>query len=109
MDRTVSLNKVQSEPNEDGTWTYVLSPEDPGVHNWLDTDGLHEGILTLRMAEFPEGGPRPDLAATGRVVDLDRLDAEVPQLRRVSSAERSAQLAERRTAYLRRLPEGTIR
>lgn len=109
VDRTGSLNKAQSEPNADGTWTYVLSPEDPGVHNWLDTDGLREGILTLRMAEFPEGGPRPDLAATGRVVDLDRLDAEVPQLRRVSSAERSAQLAERRTSYLRRLPEGVLR
>ena len=45
-----------------------ISGADPGVHNWIDTGGLPEGILTLRMAEFPEGGARPDLSARGRVV-----------------------------------------
>ena len=63
LDRTGSLNKAQSVTNEDGTYTYVVSGADPGVHNWIDTGGLPEGILTLRMAEFPEGGARPDLSA----------------------------------------------
>lgn len=107
VDRTGSLNKAQSVPNDDGSYTYVISPVDPGVANWIDSDGLREGILTLRMAEFDEGGPRPDLGATGRVVPLDRLDAEVPGLARVTPAQRSEQLALRRRAYLRRLPEGT--
>jgi len=40
--------------------------------------------------------------------ELDQLDAEVPTLHRVGPAEREAQLADRRRAYLRRLPEGTI-
>ena len=75
--------------------------------NWIDSDGLREGILTLRMAEFGETGPRSDLGARGRVVKLDRLDTEVPDLRRVSPQERAAELADRRKAYLRRLPEGT--
>lgn len=105
LDKTGSLNKAQSLANEDGTYTYVIAAQDPGVHNWIDTDGLLEGILTLRMAEFPEGGARPDLSATGRVVKLDRLDAELPDAPRVSADERAAQLAARRTAYLRRLPE----
>lgn len=106
-DRTGSLNKAQSVPNEDGTYTYVIAPDDPGVANWIDSDGLREGILTLRMAEFGATGPREELGARGRVVQLDRLEAEVPGLRRVSAAERSAELADRRKAYLRRLPEGT--
>lgn len=105
LDRTGSLNKAQSRPNGDGTYTYVIAGEDPGVHNWIDTGGLPEGILTLRMAEFPEGGARPDLSARGRVVALDRLDEEVPGLARVTADERTAQLAERRTGYVRRLPE----
>ena len=105
LDRTGSLNKAQSAANEDGTYTFVISAQDPGVHNWIDTDGLHEGILTLRMAEFPDGGARPDLSATGRVVKLDRLDAELPDAPRVSPDERAAQLATRRAGYLRRLPE----
>lgn len=108
VDRTGSLNKAQSVPNQDGTYTYVISPVDPGVANWIDSDGLREAILTLRMAEFGEAGPREDLGARGRVVELDRLDAEVPHLERVSPQQRAAQLAERRKGYLRRLPEGTI-
>src|SRR5208283_964192 len=107
VDRSGSLNKAQSVANEDGSYTYVISPVDPGVANWIDSDGLREGILTLRMAEFGETGPREDLGARGRVVKLDQLDTEVPHLRRVSPQERAAQLADRRKAYLRRLPEGT--
>ena len=78
VDRTGSLNKAQSVPNEDGTYTYVISPTDPGVANWIDSDGLNEGILTLRMAEFGGDGPKEDLGARGRVVKLDDLDTEVP-------------------------------
>jgi hypothetical protein len=107
VDRTGSLNKAQSAVNQDGSYTYVISPVDPGVANWIDSDGLREGILTLRMAEFGAAGPREDLGARGRMVKLDRLDAEVPHLSRVSPQDRKAELAERRTAYLRRLPEGT--
>jgi hypothetical protein len=107
VDRTGSLNKAQSVPNEDGTYTYVISPTDPGVANWIDSDGLGEGILTLRMAEFGSEGPQEDLGARGRVVTLDNLETEVPTLRRVSTTERAAELADRRAAYLRRLPEGT--
>lgn len=108
VDRTGSLNKAQSVANEDGTYTYVISPVDPGVANWIDSDGLREAILTLRMAEFGENGPREDLGARGRVIKLDQLDAEVPHLTRVSPQQRATQLAERRKGYLRRLPEGTI-
>ncbi len=107
VDRTGSLNKAQSVANGDGSYTYVISPSDPGVVNWIDSDGLHEAILTLRMAEFGEAGPREDLGAHGRVVKLDRLDTEVPDLPRVTPEQRKAELAGRRAAYLRRLPEGT--
>ncbi|WP_059016058.1 DUF1214 domain-containing protein [Mycobacterium sp. M26] len=107
VDRTGSLNKAQSVANDDGTYTYVISPTDPGVANWIDSDGLREGILTLRMAEFGPEGPTPDLGARGQVVALDKLEHEVPGLRRVSERERAAELANRRAAYLRRLPEGT--
>jgi hypothetical protein len=107
IDRTGSLNKSQSVPNDDGGYTYVISPTDPGVANWIDSAGLNEGILTLRMAEFGPTGPTEALGARGRVVELEALDAEVPGLRRVTAAERATELADRRDSYLRRLPEGT--
>lgn len=105
---TGSLNKAQSKPNEDGTYTYVISPENPGVHNWIDSDGLREGFLTLRMAEFGPDGATEDLAATGRVIDLDDLDRELPGVARVTAEERAEQLAVRQAGYLRRLPEGVV-
>jgi hypothetical protein len=105
-DRTGSLNKAQSEPNADGTWTYVLANQDPGVHNWLDPSGLTEGILTLRMAEFPDQRPTEGLAASGQVVKVADLESVLPAgTREVSAAERAAQLAGRAAAYRRRLPE----
>jgi hypothetical protein len=106
MDRTGSLNKAQSEPNADGTWTYVLSNSDPGVHNWVDPCGLAEGILTLRMAEFPDQRPLDGLAAAGRVVKVADLESVLPAgTREVTAEERSTQIADRAVAYARRLPE----
>jgi hypothetical protein len=104
--RTSSLNKAQSVPNRDGTWTFVLARSDPGVHNWIDPCGMADGILTLRMAEFPGGRPRQGLSARSRVVPLSRLKEEVPEETRwVTAEERAAQLAGRAAAYRRRLPE----
>ncbi len=106
MDRTGSLNKAQSEPNADGSWTYVISNADPGVHNWVDPCGLSSGILTLRMAEFPDQRPTEGLSASGRVVKLADLESVLPPgTRPVTADERAAQLSERATAYARRLPE----
>jgi hypothetical protein len=106
VDRTSSLNKAQSVANPDGTYTYVLSRNDPGVHNWLDTCDMNEGMLTLRMAEFPEGGPREDLAARGEVVKLADLPSSLPEgTAFLSPAERSEQQASRAAGYKRRLPE----
>src|SRR5262249_14811331 len=106
VERTSSLNKAQSTPNADGTYTYVPWPGDPGVHNWLDTCGMREGMLTLRMAEFPGKRPRDDLSARGRVVKLERLRDELPEgTVRVSPEARARQRSQRAAAYKRRLPE----
>jgi hypothetical protein len=106
VDRTSSLNKAQSVPNDDGTYTYVLSRRDPGVHNWIDPCDMGEGILTLRMAEFPNGRPNEDLAAKSRVVPLARLRDDLPaETRWVTPEERAEQLAARAAGYKRRLPE----
>jgi hypothetical protein len=104
--RTSSLNKAQSLPNDDGSYTFVLSRQDPGVHNWVDPCGMGEGILTLRMAEFPGGRPNEDLEARSRVVKFSNLRDELPdETKWLSPSERAQQLADRAAAYRRRLPE----
>jgi hypothetical protein len=105
-DRTGSLNLAQSVPNPDGTYTFVVSVSDPGVHNWLDPSDMHEGILTLRWAEFGGGQPGPDTGATSELVPLSDLRTRLPEgTRFVSPGERKTQQQERAAAYARRLQE----
>jgi hypothetical protein len=102
--RTASMNKAQSVPDADSTYTFVISVKDPGVHNWVDPCDMHEGILTLRWAEFPGGVPGRDLGATSKVVKLASLKTELPpETKFVTPAERKAQQAERTATYAWRL------
>jgi hypothetical protein len=106
VDRTSTLNKAQAVRDPDGAWTFVLCREDPGVHNWLDTCGFSEGMLTLRMAEFPGKRPRADFSVRGEVVKLADLRAKLPEGTVWLDADaRTRQRAERARAYKRRLPE----
>ena len=105
-ERTGCLNLAQSVPDEDGSYSFVLSVHDPGVHNWLDPSDMHEGILTLRWAEFEGGVPGSDLSASSEVVPLSRLRDHLPaSTREVAPDERREQLQARKAAYERRLLE----
>ena len=43
-----SINNVHAKRDADGHYRFVLSKQDPGVANWLDTRGMDEGIIMLR-------------------------------------------------------------
>lgn len=101
-----SLNLHQSVANEDGSYTFVVSVEDPGVHNWLNPDGMHEGILTLRWAEFVGGRPEDSLQADARIVSLRDIDLHLPKsVPTVSAAERQQQHSARAESYAWRIAE----
>lgn len=104
--RTASLNRTQMHANPDGSYTIVLAMSDPGVHNWLDPCGLHEGILTLRWAEFPGGRRTPATRASSQVVPLARLREALPAgTKLVTPEERREQLARRARSYAWRLQD----
>ena len=101
---TSSLSKSQAVPNADGTYTFVICPTDPGVHNWIDTAGLHEGIFYFRWQGLPPGTPfdgGPEIRQQ-KVVALAQLGTVLPAgTPRISSAERQAQLSRRLKAVSR--------
>lgn len=104
VDATGSLNRNQARPNPDGSLTYLVAAQDPGIHNWLNTQGLDRGFLTLRWQAFPEGATPAgeDLVKECRVVSIvegQRILAD----QRVTADERSQQLAERAADYANRL------
>lgn len=96
-----SLNTSQARPNRDGTYTYVASPEDPGVANWIDTGGLRDGYLILRWQQVPVG-PKPEgLLREYKVIRIkDGLPAGVPL---VTPGQRAAQMAKHRANYANRI------
>jgi hypothetical protein len=104
--RSTSLNDTQAEASADGSLTYVLSNEDPGIRNWLDAGGLHDGILLVRWELLP-GAVQADKAVREvRVVKLANLAAALPAgATRIDTAQRQQWLAERRKSYERRLAQ----
>ena len=98
-----SLNLAQAAPNPDGTRSYAITPVDPGIHNWVDSAGLHNGIALLRWQSVPPGVDKDDLIPEFRVVKLSELDSLA--LPRVSPAQRREQMAARDAAYAGRAAE----
>ena len=52
-----SLNRTQAHLDDDGILRFVLSGEDPGVANWLDTMGHAVGVMQFRWTGSPEAPP----------------------------------------------------
>jgi len=52
--RQVSLNRAQTRLEADGTFRMVIAHRDPGVPNWLDTEGRPFGMVFWRYF-LPEG------------------------------------------------------
>ena len=63
-----NLNNRTAQRSEDGSWQLVIAPRNPGVPNWLDTQGRLTGYMIVRwvLADDP---PHP----TAGVVPIDRL------------------------------------
>jgi hypothetical protein len=104
--KQTSLNNEQAVANADGTYTVVISPTDPGVTNWIDTGGLHQGTISIR---FQDLGPDPDDTNAPRIVDQQVIDvadasqffADDPKYV-VTAQQREDQLAARKAGFDRR-------
>jgi hypothetical protein len=55
---TTNLNNHTAQRTADGSWRLVISPTDPGVPNWLDTQGRREGYMIVRWV-LADGPPHP--------------------------------------------------
>lgn len=98
--RSSALSLHQVTPNPDGTITYVVCAQDPGVGNWIDTCGQSEAFLAFRW-QVLTGEASPEAAVRGaEVVRLVDLPAHLPTgFPRVTAAERERELAERVRAF----------
>lgn len=93
--RVTSLNSTQSLLSPDGAYYYVISSEDPGHANWLDTESLRRGVILMRF-DGVLGGISKAQHPTTELVDLSELPDKIPAYTSVSEAQRERVRAERR-------------
>lgn len=67
--RRVSLNRAQTKLDADGSFRIVLAHRDPGVENWLDTEGRPFGMVFWRYF-LPEGEIATPQAEVVELADL---------------------------------------
>jgi hypothetical protein len=97
--RQTSLNGHQARIDADGRFRAVLSLEDPGIHNWLDSGGHRRGMLIGRWYRC-SSHPTPSITRI-KLTDLrEHLPADTPE---IGAKERAEVLRQRRIgAQLRR-------
>ena len=98
-DQQTSLNNAQAVANDDGTYTLVISPTDPGVANWVSTGGLNQGTITIRFQDIDATSPNSPTVSS-QVVPLDQLDTVLPPgTVYVTAQERQEQIARRQEGF----------
>lgn len=96
--RPVSYTPARTRVDGDGRIRIVLAHDDPGYHNWMDTQGFSRGNVTYR--HMLDGQP---VALNATVVARSELASALPpDTATVTPEQRTAQLWERFTGIRRR-------
>ncbi len=94
----VCLNISQVEPNADGTVTYIISKDDPGAANWLDTTGYNDGFGIMRWQAVRPGLTEDQLIRDFRLLRWSELE-QLTGIPRVTASERRRRIALRKIQY----------
>jgi hypothetical protein len=95
-----TLNNTTAFDDPDGYTYYVVSATNPGVANWLDSNGVTSGEIFARFENLPDGTDPTGLPVTTELVPVadvaSYLPADTPT---VSPAEYAAEMSERVFSY----------
>ncbi len=101
QNRQTTLHSKQIAKDSDGGIRLVLSRQDPGLANWLDTAGRDKGQILLR-----DYCSKKSTVPRVHRVNFAELDRHLPRdSKRVSAEDRTAELGRRRACYRRRYGE----
>jgi hypothetical protein len=92
---TTSLNHTQARLSTDRRFRAVLAHQDPGVSNWLDTEGRAEGMITHRWIDA-----RSDPSISARVVPFADVRAHLPADTSLVGADERRDEVRRRQAHV---------
>ena len=98
-----SLTKAQAVTDPDGRMRFVVSEQNPGIANWLETTGHRTGALMLRWQRLERDLTQEADGPTVEVVPFAELQQHLPHYSPVSTEEYAARIAARQRAVARRM------
>jgi hypothetical protein len=97
-----SLTKAQAVTDPDGVMRFVVSEQNPGIANWLETTGHRTGALMLRWQRL-ERDLTADDGPTVAVVPFADVRDQLPHYSPVTTEEYAARIAARQRSVARRM------
>jgi hypothetical protein len=99
--KQATLSGRQMVKDADGRVHVVISRQDPGIHNWLDNNGVTIGEVAWRIYQVKKNPPY-----CFHRVKFDEVHRHLPAgTKTTTRAERAAELLRREEAYRRRFGE----
>jgi hypothetical protein len=97
-----SLTKAQAVTDPDGKMRFVISEQNPGIANWLETLGHRTGAMMLRWQRLerdlgPEDGPVVEICKLTEVAD------RLPHFSPITTEEYAERIAARQRSVARRM------
>ena len=98
-----SLTKAQAVTDPDGKMRFVVSEQNPGIANWLETTGHRTGALMLRWQRLERDLTQEADGPTVEVVPFADVRAHLPHFAPISPEEYAARIVARQRAVARRM------
>jgi hypothetical protein len=98
-----SLTKAQAVTDPDGKMRFVVSEQNPGIANWLETTGHRTGSLMLRWQRLERDLIQDEDGPTVEVVPFAEVRDHLPDFAPVSAEEYAGRIAARQRSVARRM------
>jgi hypothetical protein len=98
-----SLTKAQAVTDPDGMMRFVVSHQDPGIANWLETTGHRTGALMLRWQRLERDLTQESDGPTVEELPFADVRRQLPHYSPITAEEYAARIAARQRSVARRM------
>jgi hypothetical protein len=98
-----SLTKAQAHTDPDGKMRFVISEQNPGIANWLETTGHRTGSMMLRWQRLERDLTQDQDGPVVEKIKVADVASHLPHFTPITSEEYAARIAARQRSVARRM------
>ena len=98
-----SLTKAQAVTDPDGRMRFVVSEQNPGIANWLETTGHRTGAMMLRWQRLERDLTQDADGPTIEIVPFAEVQQHLPHYTPITTEEYAERIAARQRSVARRM------